>query len=272
MASPRRRPKVTLRKSRVVYRRRMIAQSVWLWGRTVFYLALGVWLASTAYAFWLKAPVFQVQGVVIDPGAPAGLEKKLGLEAGDHFFRLQPELAEERLRRAYPELTDVRVRRRWWDRRVRVSFRRRSIMARAFDGQRWFGMDKDGAPFPLPEGAAANAPILAGATGPSAAPVLDFMARLARAPAAWVKRVQKVKASPSGSLMLYLDDGTPVFWGDRTSDGETIGRKARRLERVLHDESLAGGAQYIRFVDDARIAVKPAAPKDEDKEPSGGKS
>jgi hypothetical protein len=97
-------------------------------------------------------------------------------------------------------------------------------------------------------------PILAGVpAGERARPVLSFLEGLAGAQP-WVETLYKLKLDPD--LVLFLRDGAQVHWGELPADPGVLRAKALRLQRVLQDDALKPGAEYIRFVDDKRIAVK----------------
>jgi hypothetical protein len=65
--------------------------------------------------------------------------------------------------------------------------------------------------------------------------------------------------SSDGDAVLYLAGDTPVQWGAPDAAAGVLGPKARRLSRVLAAPEGAGGFEYIRFVDDRRVAAKPRA-------------
>lgn len=259
MARPRRRKqKVALRRSHAVYQWKLLSK-VCLVG--VLWAALilgGAFAAREGFDFWRDSAWFRIKDVRVDPKAPSGLAQALGLKAGGHLFGFSTRVLEARLANAYPELSEVRVRRRL-DGGVKVSVARRVPRARVQDGPGWMGIDSAGVLFPLrsPDVKPETLPIFAGAAGARAVPVLDFMARLRAVELDWTRRLLKVKADADGDLFLFLDNGTPIYWGPVPASGEVLEKKASRLERVLKDDSLAGGAAYVRFVDDARIAVKP---------------
>lgn len=268
---PRRRQKVALRKSHAVYQWKVLSKIclvVAIWSGLIL---SGVFATRAGYEFWRESTWFRIKNVQVDPKAPAGLAQSLGLKAGGHLFGFSAPVLEARLANSYPELSEVNVR-RWWDGGVRVSVARRIPRVRVpdgaatargsaglSDGAQWMGMDDKGTLFPLrsSEVAPETLPVLAGVAGPQAIPVMKFIASLKSQNLGWTKRLMKIKADEDGDIFLFLDNGTPVYWGEVPSSEKILRKKSARLERVLKDDSLAGGAAYVRFVDDARIAVKP---------------
>lgn len=259
MARPRRRKqKVALRKSHAVYQWKVLSKVclvVTLWAGLIL---SGAFMAREGFDFWRDSTWFRIKNIQVDPKAPAGLSQSLGLKAGGHLFGFSTGILEARLANSYPELSAVRVR-RWFDGGVRVSVKRRVPRVRVQDGAQWMGMDDAGILFPLssPEVPPETLPIFAGAAGAKAVPSLEFIARLKSQDLSWPRRLMKIKADADGDVFLFLDNGTPVYWGPVPSADKILKKKASRLERVLKDDSLSGGAAYVRFVDDARIAVKP---------------
>ncbi len=256
---PRRRQKVTMRRSHAVYQWKVLSKIclvVALWSGLIL---AGVFMSRAGYEFWRESAWFRIKNIQVDPKAPAGLAQSLGLKVGGHSFGFSASILEARLANSYPELSAVNVR-RWWDGGVRVSVKRRVPRVRVPDGAQWLGMDDTGTLFPLrsPVVAPETLPILSGVAGPAAIPVMNFIERLKEQDLAWTRRLMKIKADADGDVFLFLDDGTPVYWGPVPLSDAILKKKASRLERVLKDDSLAAGAAYVRFVDDARIAVKPA--------------
>lgn len=260
MTARRRRHRVALRGSRVRYQAKMFWLGIFVWTRRLFVLGLLGWLTATGYALWKKSEWLRVQKVEIDPAAPAWLAGRLEVGPGDHFFGFSARAKEERLLREFPELAEVKIS-RTPDRGLRVAVKRRVPAARVPAGDDWAGIDSAGVVFPLKAAeAAADAelPVLAGApAGAKALPALEFLASLRALDAPWTRRVAKLKREPAGEIVIVLNEGTPVHWGALPRDADELKRKAARLERVLAHEALAGGAEYVRFVGDDRLAAKP---------------
>ncbi len=84
-----------------------------------------------------------------------------------------------------------------------------------------------------------------------------FLSDLKKVDVAWVKGIMKIKADSLQSIYLFLADGTPVYWGALDFDQDLLQHKAKRVQRVLLDPSLTSGMEYIRFVEEDRLAVKP---------------
>ncbi|MBI4397184.1 MAG: hypothetical protein HY548_08820 [Elusimicrobia bacterium] len=260
MARKRYRHRVAIRRSHVRYQWRTFWLTLWHWSQRLFFVALAVWLGTTAYAFWTSSAWFRVQDVKVDAQASAAFSHRVGVETGQHLFGFSAEMLSARLMKEFPEFSDVKIRRRW-DRTVTVSVAKRVPEARVFENDRWLGIDSAGVLFPLREaGSEEKLVALAGVTaGAKAVPVLEFLKALKDAQAPWLLRVMKIKTGAEGEIVFYLDDQTPIFWGSLTRDAEALRRRAERLGRVLENEALAGGAEYVRFVDDNRLAVKPKA-------------
>jgi cell division septal protein FtsQ len=219
---------------------------------------LTAWLAATGYAFWAQSDHFRIQEVAAAPGAPEGLVQALGVEPGDHLFGFSTRKAAARLKKDFPELRKVNVR-RGWNRHVWVSFEKRVPEARLLEGEKWWGMDREGTVFPLATtGGSEKLTILAGApAGSQALPVMSFVKNLKASEIPWTQRLYKVKIISGREAHLFLEEGARVYWGPLTPDPRTLAVKARRLQQVLQDQALAQGVEYVRFVDDARLAAKP---------------
>jgi len=256
-ARDRRRQKVVMRRSHQRYRWKQIFGGLWFlirWGGLAGVIAGSI---AAGGFFWHNSTWFKVKSVQIDRDAPAGFTKRLGIAPGDHMFGFSARLLHARLLDSYPELEDVSIY-RWPGGTVRVRVERRVPAAKTFDGERWLAMDAQGVLFPLfDEKQGEGLTVVAGLSGAAAVPLLEFVQRLKDEPADWARRVQKVKATSLASVFLYLEDGTPVYWGEVPKKEEILEMKTRRLERVLKDESLAAGVEYVRFVDNDRLAVKP---------------
>lgn len=262
-----RRHRATFRASHARYRWRLLGRGLFLWTQRAFFLGLAAWLGSLGYAAWTRAEWLRVRNVEVAPGAPEGLAGRVGVSAGDHLFGFKAREVEARLRAAYPELALARVRRSW-DGSVRVAVGRRAAAAKVFRDGEWFGMDAAGALFPLRLAGTEDAPpddpaarrliILAGVPeGEAALPALAFARRIQSLTDPWARRFYKMKLLPGGETALFLKDGPPVTWGPLDVDEARVKAKSARLDRVLRHPALAGGAEYARFVDDRRIAVKP---------------
>lgn len=259
----RRRQKVALRKSHLRYRWGALLHSFWVVGRWGLAAALAVWMVGTLHLVWRDADWFKVRRVMVDPEAPANLAQALPVKTGDHLFGFSPNETGLALERKFPGLSEVSVR-RWWDGSVRVSVEKRKPVARMFDGEKWLGLDAQGVLFPLTEPGDSwmGLPVYAGAAGRRAVPVIQFFAALKETEIPWTKRLVKFRAASSSHIFLYLEDGTPLYWGGLPEEERLLRQKARRLERVLQDEMLAGGVAYARFVDNTRIAVKLKKPEE----------
>jgi cell division septal protein FtsQ len=166
---------------------------------------------------------------------------------------------ETRLESEFSELADVSVS-RGWNRGVLVEVRRRIPVARVPDGEGWSAMDDAGALFPLdatrfpPE----KLTVLVGSpTGLAARPYLDFLRRIRSEKLEWAGRTRKIKIGTGTEATLLFSDETPVFWGDVREKENVFHEKAARLDSVLKNELLKAGADYIRFVNDYRLVVKP---------------
>jgi cell division septal protein FtsQ len=254
------RHKVALRKSHVRYRWRSFLAGAWAWSRRLFFMAFGAWLASLGYAFWTASPLLRVTDVVLPSDAPAGLAETVGVFSDDHLFGFSAGASEARVAQKYRELTDVRVRRRL-DRRVTVAWSRRVPVARVFEDGGWLGVDGHGVFFPIRE-ENERLVILSGVPeGEVARSALDFVDGLRKTGASWAERVYKVRTTPAGETFLYVrhnDTEVPVFWGRVDEEPGLVDRKAARLERVFADAALVNGADYVRFISEDRVAVKPA--------------
>jgi cell division septal protein FtsQ len=253
------RHRVKLRKSYVRHRFKTAAQTTWTWSRRLAFLVFGVWAAQSVNTFWVTSPQFRIKQVLLDPGAPATLTGRLGIKTGDHFWTFSAQGIAARLKSEFPELSDVRVSRRL-DRGVHVTVKRRVPVGRVPDGENWLAMDEAGALFPLdatrvlPE----KLVVLSGVpTGSAAKPYLDFLKRVKALNFTWAAQLHKVKTGTGAEATIFLKDETPVFWGDVREDERIFSQKAARLEAVLKNEDLKAGAEYIRFVNDYRLVVKP---------------
>ena len=282
--------RVAYRPARARYRTRAAASVL----KPLILIAAGAavlaWGAGAAREAWGRAAWTRVRGVTVVPAAlqdgapPDGLERAAGISAGDSLFGFSSLAADRRLRTQFPELEEVRVR-RTLEGRVRIVFRRRRAAAKVWDDGQWLGMDEEGGLFPLrvfvPEGDSpgedssggapplsalernAPLPILSGVpAGPAARPALAFLDLFQRLPQPWAKGFYKMKLAPSGEAALFFKDGPLVRWGEVVVDEGVVFAKADRLERVLRDPRLKGGAESVRFVDDRRLAVKPKIPKE----------
>ncbi|MGQ0645129.1 MAG: cell division protein FtsQ/DivIB [Elusimicrobiota bacterium] len=251
-----RRHKVTLRRSHAVYRWRSALRALGWLLRAAAVAAAGAYLFSAANGFWRESPWLRIRRVETTGAAPAALGHELGVRAGDHLFGFSAGTAAARLMEAHPELARVGVDRRW-NRTLRVTAEERVPLARVWENGRWEGVDADGFVFPLrsarfsPE----DLPVLSGASGNRAAEVLRFVGALRDAGADWPRDLLKVK-DDAGGVTFFLKDGTPVRWGEAPVEDDVLRKKADRLARVLAHEALAEGAEYVRFVDEDRIAVK----------------
>jgi cell division septal protein FtsQ len=256
------------------YRSRTAARSL----KPLFFMAAAaaslVWAGATLRDWWNRAEIFTVRRVTIPSEAPAGMDRALGVAAGDRLFGFSPRETARRLHTQFPELASVRVRRGLAG-DVRLEIQRRRPRARLWKDGQWYGMDGEGLLFPMrifgPEDAPVEAQegkglvILAGAAGgASAVPFLDFMELVGRLPQSWARGFYKMKLAPAGEAVLFLKDGPAVHWGEPAADALVIQAKAERLERVLKDERLLLGVETVRFVDDRRLAVKPKEEKKEE--------
>gem|GEM_PF-2402776 len=272
-----RRNRVALRPARARYRTRAAVSLA----KPLVILAAGAgalfWGGSAARQAWIRADWNRVRAVILVPGAPQdgtvpdGMERALGIGAGDPLFGFSAGATERRLQLQFPELKSVRVR-RTLDGKVRVVYLRRRAAAKVWDNGQWLGMDEEGGVFPLrvfapedappegllPEEGRQPLPIVSGVPpGPAARGPLEFAGILRRLPQPWARTFYKMKLAPSGEAVLFLKDGPVVRWGEPVPEEAVVQAKAERLERALRHPRLTGGAESVRFVDDRRIAVKP---------------
>lgn len=246
-----------MRKSRLLYRSRAVAQTVWSGTRVLLAIGLAVWSIAGLRVLWREAPWLKVKTVTLSGSAPSGLVKASGVAPGVHLFSFSEDSVRNNVVKVYPEIAGVRVRRSWGG-DVRLSAELRKPQARVFDGKSWLAVDAEGTVFRLSDAASAEAlPVLVAADAKQTVGLLSFIKRLSVLDVEWPRGLQKVKANTPPDALLVLRDGMPVYWGDMDPSDDVLRRKAARLERVLRDPSLASGAEYVRFVDDARIAVKP---------------
>lgn len=254
----RRRHKVTVRRSHAAYRWRSMAESLTALARALLFVGSAAALAWGAHRFWTRSQSLAVESVRVEGDAPAGFAEALGVKAGQPLFGFHRRALEQRLRASFPALSTVRVE-RGWDRAVRVTVVRRTPEARILSDGRWSGVDETGALFPLPD-EGAGLPVLALPADPAVrAAALAFLAGLRNTKERWTEGLYKIKMSSDGDAVLYLAGDTPVQWGAPDADAAVLGPKARRLARVLAAPEGAGGFDYIRFVDDRRVAAKPRA-------------
>jgi hypothetical protein len=157
----------------------------------------------------------------------------------------------------FPELASVRVR-RGLDRSVTIRLELRRPVARSSDGDRWRGIDRSGAAFPL-SGDGDGLPILSlPENGTGAVRALAFLESLQLSKEAWTQRLYKLKMSADGEAVLVLAGETPVYWGDAGADPvPTWGPKRGGFSACWTRRSRPAGWSYVRFVDDRRVVIKP---------------
>ncbi|MBL0348963.1 MAG: FtsQ-type POTRA domain-containing protein [Elusimicrobia bacterium] len=254
----RRRHKVTVRRSHAAYRWRSLAESLAALSRALLFVGSAAALAWGAHRFWTRSRSLSIEAVRVDGDAPPGFAEALEIKAGQPLFGFHRRALEQRLRAAFPALSTIHLQ-RGWDRTVRVTVVQRTPEARALSDGSWWGIDRTGTLFPLP-GEGAGLPVLALPDDPAVrAHALAFLAGLRNTKERWTEGLYKIKMSSDGDAVLYLAGDTPVQWGAPDADAAVLGPKARRLARVLAAPEGAGGFEYIRFVDDRRVAAKPRA-------------
>jgi len=254
----RRRHKVTVRRSHAAYRWRTFAESLAALIRAILFLGSAAALAVGAHWFWTRSQSLAIGAVRLEGVPPAGFRDALGLQPGQPLFGFHRRDLEKRLRAAFPALASVRLERQW-DRTVRVTVVPRIPRARVLADGRWRGVDDSGALFPLPD-EGAGLPVFALPDDSAVrANALAFLKGLRDTKEGWTEGLYKIKMSSDGDAVLYLAGDTPVQWGAPDAAAGVLGPKARRLSRVLAAPEGAGGFEYIRFVDDRRVAAKPRA-------------
>ena len=248
--------KVTVRRSRVAYQWRAFAETVGRWVRAIFFVGSAAGVAWGAHWAWRQTDSIVITRVRVDGPIPAGWASSPPVKAGQPFFGFSAGAVERRLMERFPELASVRVR-RGVDRGVTVRLDLRRPVARLADGERWRGIDPSGAVFAL-NGDGEGLPILVLPDNTAGAEsALAFLESLQQSKESWTQRLYKLKISADGEAVLLLAGETPVYWGDAGADPVDVGPKARRLQRVLDAPESAGGVDYVRFVDDRRVVIKP---------------
>ncbi len=261
--APRRRKKlkVTVRRTHIAYRWRSLSEAAGLWARGLLFLGSAVVLAWSVQRLWEKSSLLTISAVTVEGPALPGWADAPPLKPGQSLFSFSARALERRIRERYPQLADVGIR-RGWDHAVRVRLVLRTPVLRVRVGDGWQGIDGTGALFPL-QGDGAGLPILApAAPNDPAAPALAFLAALRSAKEPWTEGLYKLKMSPDGEAVLFLQGDLPVYWGEAHPEPALVAAKARRLQRVLSAPETADGLDYARFVGDRRVVVQPRATTD----------
>lgn len=251
--------KVAVRRSRVTYQWRAFADTVGRWVRVAAFVGSAAGVAWGAHWAWTQTNSISIAQVRVEGSAPVGWDASPPLKAGQPFFGFSSSALERRLMGRFPELASVRVR-RGVDRSVAIRLELRRPVARSSDGDRWRGIDRSGAAFPL-SGDGDGLPILSlPENGTGAEDAVAFLESLQLSKEAWTQRLYKLKMSADGEAVLVLAGETPVYWGEALSNLAEVEPKARRLQRVLDAPESAGGLDSVRFIDDRRVVIKPRRP------------
>lgn len=246
---------MAVRKSRVAYQWRSLAQGLARVAKGTLFLGSAVGLAWGAAHLWNSSTVLRISQVTVEGPALPGWAEHPPLKAGQSLFSFSARRLERRLLERYPQLEAVRVRRRW-DRGVTLALLPRTPVARVSGSDGWKGVDRSGVVFPIDNRGAGLPLIVSASPQDPLAPALAFLALLRATKEPWTEGLNKIRMSPDGEAVLQLADDLPIYWGDVVLEGRLVTAKARRLGHVLTAPEADAGLAHVRFVDDRRVIIK----------------
>ncbi|NNG36048.1 cell division protein FtsQ/DivIB [Nakamurella aerolata] len=131
-----------------------------------------------------------------------------------------------------PQVADATVTRRWPD-QVQVTVQQRVPVATTQANGRWWLMDSTGLPYLAQTGRPATLPVLQLATPGPGDPATKAAISVANSlPESVSRLVSSITAGSPYEVVLVLDDGRKVIWGD----GTQAQRKAQVLALLLNEK------------------------------------
>lgn len=248
--------KVAVRRSRVAYRWRTFGEAVGRWVRVVAFVGSAAAVAWGVRWGWDQTDAVLIARVRVEGSTPDGWAAAPPLKVGQPLFSFSARALEQRILERFPELASVRVK-RGLDRGVTLTLDKRRAVARSPSGDRWMGFDRSGATFALNSGGEGLPILVLPDNGKGASAALAFLESVQQSKESWTQRLYKLKMSAEGEAVFLLEGEVPVYWGDARSDPSEVEPKSRRLQRVLDAPESAGGLDFVRFVDDRRVVIKP---------------